>query len=174
MPNYQNGKIYKIHSYQTDDIYIGSTTDTLSRRFSGHKTNAKRNLTVKSKQILEYDDAMITLIENYPCNDKYELEKRERYHIENNNCVNKHVPTRTDKEYKLANKDKIKQQRQQYDFNNRDNKHKYYEDNKDKILNRTKQYKLANKDKIKQTMKIYNKYRNSHFGIICKSYGIFD
>ena len=29
---------------------------------------------------------------------KMQLHKRERYHIENNKCVNKHIPGRTDKE----------------------------------------------------------------------------
>ena len=51
MPNYQNGKIYKIHSYQTDDIYIGSTTNTLSRRFSEHKYRNLKGCGTKSKLI---------------------------------------------------------------------------------------------------------------------------
>ena len=196
MPNYQNGKIYKIHSYRTDDIYIGSTTNTLSRRFSGHKSKNVIGYGTKSYIILEYDDAMITLIENYPCNDKYELEKRERYHIENNNCVNKHIPTRTDKEYYEDNKDKIKQYHKIYNTVNRDKRIKlqtiYNDANKDKFKqyrfdnkDRLKQHRFDNKDRIKQVKKqyyikninnkkIYDCHRNSHFGIICKSYGIFD
>ena len=32
MPDYQKGKIYKIISNETDDVYIGSTTQSLSLR----------------------------------------------------------------------------------------------------------------------------------------------
>ena len=84
MPDYSNGKIYKIHSYQTDLVYYGSTTDTLCRRFSGHKTSMKMGNNTSSKQILEYNDAIITLIELFPCNSRSELESRERFYIENN------------------------------------------------------------------------------------------
>ncbi len=39
MPNYQNGKIYKIWSPQgtEDEIYFGSTCDELYKRKSHHK-----------------------------------------------------------------------------------------------------------------------------------------
>jgi len=190
MPNYQNGKIYKIHSYQTDKIYIGSTTVLLCKRFTNHKTsfNSGRPDT-KSSQIFEYDDVMITLIENYPCDDRNELEKRERYHIENNNCVNKHIPTRTNKEWRLINKDKMKKTSQQYEFNNKHKKKQYRIDNKDKIKEISRQYYKKCKNTIIQknikyaeinkthklnTQKQYDKHRRSHFGIICKSFGIFD
>ena len=37
MPDYNNGKIYKIISSYTDKIYVGSTTEKrLCDRFSGH------------------------------------------------------------------------------------------------------------------------------------------
>ena len=137
MPNYQNGKIYKIHSYQTDKIYIGSTTQPLCKRFTNHKTDLKKNTTVTSKEILKYDDVMITLIETYQCNDKNELEKRERYHIENNNCVNKQIPTRTGKEYRDSNKDMLKQ----YRLDNQDKIKQWEYDNREK---RNYQRRLSN------------------------------
>jgi hypothetical protein len=146
MSKYQNGKIYKIHSYQTDNIYIGSTTDTLSRRFSGHKYAFKNNRNNSSSEILKYDDAMITLIELYPVNLKIELHKRERYHIENHNCINKFLPTRSKQEYREKNKH----------IRNTYNE-KYKKD---------RRYKEANGK--------YKTHVRSHFGIICKSYGIFD
>ena len=40
-----------------------------------------------------------------------ELHKRERYYIENNECVNIRIPTRTKKEYQLENKEDIKKKR---------------------------------------------------------------
>jgi len=179
MPNFQDSKIYKIHSYQTDKIYIGSTTQSLCRRFSNHKSSFKRGSRGSmSKEILKYDDSMITLIESYSCNNKNELEKRERYHIENNNCVNKCIPTRTkkeyDKQYRINNNNKIIK----YRIDNKDKKQqlmiKYRNDNQMKLKDQVRQYQINNKDTIKQYQKQYGKYRNSHFGILCKSYGIFN
>ena len=99
--NYSLGKIYKIVGNQTEDVYIGSTCQKhLSTRLSGHKATyntwlkGKSNYTT-SYELIKYDDVQIILIENCPCNDKYQLEARERHHIENNKCVNKTIPTRT-------------------------------------------------------------------------------
>ena len=140
MPNYQDSKIYKIVSFSTDDVYIGSTCEKyLSNRLGGHRKaynsylNGKHNY-VTSFKLLETDDYDIVLIENYPCNNKQELHSRERYWIENTeNCVNKCVPNRTLKEYREDNKDKFK---------------RYREDNKDKIKRYHDQYYEDNKDKI--------------------------
>lgn len=88
--NYQNGKIYKIVSSQTDKIYFGSTTVGLSNRMSKHRYNAKQNHNISSKEILQYNDARIVLVENYPCNNREELVSREQHYIEQhqNNCCN--------------------------------------------------------------------------------------
>ena len=112
--NYQNGKIYTIRSYQTDDVYYGSTTQPLSKRLSTHKRlyklwlNKKHNY-VTSFEIVKYDDCYIELYENCPCNSKSELEKREGEYIRNNKCVNKYIPCRSKKQYREDNKDNIKQ-----------------------------------------------------------------
>jgi len=37
MPNYANGKIYTIRFHNSNEIYIGSTTQSLAVRFGGHK-----------------------------------------------------------------------------------------------------------------------------------------
>ena len=42
MPDYSKGKIYKITNDLNDDVYIGSTCDTLSRRFSNHKSKSNK------------------------------------------------------------------------------------------------------------------------------------
>jgi hypothetical protein len=46
---------------------------------------------VCSSKILfeKYDDVRIELIEEYPCKNKMQLNKREGYYIRNNDCVNK-------------------------------------------------------------------------------------
>ena len=124
-PNYQNGKIYKIYSYQTDDIYYGSTTQKLCKRMGSHKRNFKYcDMHTSSKQILKYDDAKIELIELFPCNSKEELLKREGHYIRSNKCVNKCIAGRTDKEYNQDNKVKRKKYHDQY---RKDNKNKIKE-----------------------------------------------
>ena len=95
MVNYQNGKIYKIVSQNTDKIYIGSTcVKTLGIRFSHHKTHYdryNRNLSscISSFEILNFPDACIELIETFPCTSKIELLTRETYFIDlyKNICV---------------------------------------------------------------------------------------
>jgi hypothetical protein len=58
-------------------------------------------------KILENNDYSIVLLEDYPCETKDQLLARERYYIENNICVNKIITTRTPKEYREKNKDKL-------------------------------------------------------------------
>lgn len=114
MPNYQNGKIYSLRSYQTDDIYIGSTTQSLALRKGGHQRDYKRYSNgkyhfVTSFNIIKFDDCYIELIEKYSCNSKNELEKREGELIRERDCVNKIVVGRTPKEYKKKYRDENKQ-----------------------------------------------------------------
>ena len=68
---YQRGKIYKVASNKTEDIYIGSTCETLSRRLSQHRQDYKKYLKGKHDyitcwEVLKTDDYFIVLIENYP------------------------------------------------------------------------------------------------------------
>ena len=85
MPNYSEGKIYKIVSEKTSSIYVGSTTQTLKDRFRDHKS-----LDCSSRELLNFDDAKIVLIENYPCESWHELRIREEYHrvLNKEVCVN--------------------------------------------------------------------------------------
>jgi hypothetical protein len=124
MPNYQNGKIYKVVSDNSSDIYIGSTTESLSRRMSGHRKDYNgylkgiRKYISRVKQIFDCEDCHIVLIEEYPCDSKEQLFMRERYHIENMTCVNKCVPIRDIKEQKQLdyqkNKERYKQCAKEY------------------------------------------------------------
>jgi hypothetical protein len=128
--DYKNGKIYTIRSYQTDDIYIGSTTQTLTKRLSTHKgdfkrwKNGKRHYTT-SYEIIKYGDAYIELLELCPCDTKMELCRREGELIRSMDCVNKEIAGRTPKEYYQENKEKIKERNKEYrDDNNEMRKEK--------------------------------------------------
>ena len=153
--SYQNGKIYKLICSETGDIYIGSTTQTLKDRLSGHKTPSN---TCTSKGFI---NPIIVLIKDFPCNTREELEAEERVFVKEVNCVNKQIPGRTNreyrldnkdrlKEYRLDNKDKIKQRNKQYSLKNKDKIKQYYLDNAEKKKENDKQYRLDNAEKIKE------------------------
>jgi hypothetical protein len=106
MPDYQNSKIYKIVCGVTGLQYIGTTTKTtlqfgdkiipaldmvLRKYKSLYKKYYENDLygsNLASFKVLENNSASIELIEDYPCQTKEELFKRERHHIESRDCVN--------------------------------------------------------------------------------------
>jgi hypothetical protein len=164
MPNYQNGKIYAIRSYQTDEIYIGSTTQKLCRRLSKHRSNKKtyeqkgKGSNITSYQILEFNDAYIELIELCPCSTKEELLNREGHFIRSMNCVNKQIAgggtVEWSKNYRVKNKEKIAKKDKAYATKNKDKRKAYSkayrETNKEKISAKDKIYKAENKETIKE------------------------
>jgi len=125
--DYQLGKIYKIYSLNgtVEDVYYGSTIVTLSRRMAKHRVDYKQ---LKNKKgnctscalFDKYDDCIIELVENYPCNSVEELKSREGYYQRNNPCVNKKIEGRT-----------IQQ---------------WYEDNKERLLKKSKELYKKNKE----------------------------
>ncbi len=129
--DYKNGKIYMIRSKCGPEYYIGSTAYiTLSQRFTKHKGYFRENKEkriAKSKILFEkygVENCYIELLEAYPCNSKTELEAREGYyhrkHWQDKNLVNIMMAGRTNKEYYEDNKDIIKEQRKNYRLNNKD------------------------------------------------------
>jgi len=178
--DYQNGKIYSIRSYQTDLIYIGSTTQPLSKRLSTHRGNFncwKNNNYhfVTSFELLKYDDHYIELIENYPCNSKEELERREgELTREFANAVNKVIPGRTKKQYYKDNKECISEYQKQYHNNNKEQllekQKQYYEENKEQLLEYKKQYYEDNKEQILEKQKQYHNNNKEHISEYKKQY----
>ena len=157
MPDYQKGKIYKLWSPQgtEDEIYYGSTINELRYRKQGHKYKSSL---CKSKTLFEkYDDVRIELIEEYPCNSKAELEKKEGEYIRNNKCLNKVIPDRTIKEWREDNKEKLTEYNKEYYENNKQSileyHKKYNENNKEKLT----EYRENNKEKIAEYNKKYYK-----------------
>jgi hypothetical protein len=109
MPDYNKGKIYVIRSKHTDKVYVGSTTKRwLSDRMSHHRyCFRQKNSGTSSKEILQYDDAYIELLELFPCSTKQELFKRENIWIIKLNSVNKQSATGFDRNtYYKKNKHK--------------------------------------------------------------------
>ena len=85
-------KIYKIVSLNNPElVYYGHTCQTLARRFATHKAPSNG---ATSKLIIEKGDAIILLVEDYPCETENQARAREAYYILDNDCVNKYVPGR--------------------------------------------------------------------------------
>ena len=145
MPDYKKSKIYKIVCDTSGEVYYGSTIQSLSMRLTGHRQDAKRHY-CSSKQIIDRGNYSIVLVEEYPCENKEQLCRRERYYIENNVCVNKEIPTRTMKEYREDNKEKIKEISREYREDNKERIKEWQENNKEKI----KEYRVVNKERINQ------------------------
>lgn len=135
--------------YCIEDIndlkYVGSTKQTLNRRLTGHRCSK----TCSSSKLNLYNSIIYPLEE---CEES-ERKERERYWINKIDCVNEkklnyswgqyYINNRLNelkrqKEYKLKNKDKIREYHKQYDK-------KYRLKNKDKIKEYQKQYRLKNK-----------------------------
>jgi hypothetical protein len=122
MVNYQSAKIYKITGGGL--TYIGSTTVSLSQRLAHHKSDlkrfkeGKRKYGVTSFKVLEYPDYAISLIEKYPCEDNEELQARERYWIENTDCVNRFIPNRSKAEHYQDNKEVLSEKHRIYRMEN--------------------------------------------------------
>ena len=105
MPDYSKAKIYKITSPHTNEIYIGSTIQLLTKRKASHVSKFKNHILGKypyttSFKLIELGDIDICLLEEYPCENKEQLHARERYYVDNNACVNKDKSYRTNPDYK--------------------------------------------------------------------------
>lgn len=178
MDRYKNGKIYKIVCNKTGLCYIGSTCEpTLALRLAKHRSNYKTYINgngnyISSYQVLENNDYSIVLLESIECNSKDELLARERFYIENTECVNmrKRPFVSEDenneriKKYRETNKDSIIS----YKVINRDHIKnswkKYYDKNKDRLKDSGKDYYHTNKDKLneKYDCKCGGKYTFQH------------
>ena len=106
-----------------------------------------------SSKIIEDEDYDIILLENYPCESKDELHKRERYFIESLDCINKAVPTRSLQEYYKDKKQELSEKGKKYRETNKDiikvKLQHYAQENKEKLKNYNSNYLEMNKQQIK-------------------------
>ncbi len=79
MPNYANSKIYSIRCYNdTSLVYVGSTTQKLSKRWGDHKHDWRTgNHFPFHKVITDINDWYIQLEEECPCENNEQLLKKE-------------------------------------------------------------------------------------------------
>ena len=180
--DYSNTIIYKLccKDINITDIYIGHTTD-MRRRKNCHKSDCenknKRSYNLNVYQFIRdngnWDNWDMIEVERYEAIDGYDARKRERYWVQELKAtLNSCIPTRTQKEYKENNKEKIKELNKKWLENNKEiiaekNKEyrknnlekikekdkKYYENNKEKVSIKKKEYKENNKGKISEKTK---------------------
>ncbi len=156
MPDYTKGKIYSVRSHQTNEIYIGSTISPLSKRMGQHRE--KYNKWKRGEyhyftcfKLIELGDAYISLIEEYPCENKEQLERREGEIMRATpNYINKLIAGRTYDEYYEENADRIKKRCNEYRLKNheiiKEKKKQYYEKNKVQILENKREKRALQKN----------------------------
>jgi hypothetical protein len=168
MPDYSNGKIYKIVCNITGDIYIGSTCEPiLARRLAGHVSTYKSYLNGKGNNITSFKiiangNYDIVLIELFPCDTKDQLHARESHYTQTIQCVNRIKnqglcnalggKNSYDKFYRDDHKEQIKQ----YTFDNKERKKQYDVTNQEHI--RTQQKTVL----ICQCGSLYTRCNKSH------------
>jgi len=161
MPDFKQGKIYCLRSHQTGDIYIGSTCQPLPKRKGDHRgkyklwKNGKYHY-VASFELIKYDDCYIELLEECPCDNRNQLERREGQLIREMDCVNKYVAGRSKKEYDEEHKEQIKKYREEHKEQIKEYKKKYREEHKEQIKEYKKKYNEENKEEIKEYQKEYH------------------
>jgi group I intron endonuclease len=135
MPDYSKGKIYTIRCYENPSIiYVGSTTQQLSQRWTDHKSRCNNEeskeynrILYKKMRELGQDNFYIELYEYYPCEKKDQLNKKEGQVMrETHSTLNQLVAGRTNQEYRNENKEKIKNLSKTYTENNKEKIKEYH------------------------------------------------
>lgn len=167
-PRYKNGKIYKLVCDATPIVYYGSTIKSLPQRLAKHNSGSN---TCGSKELFDAGNVSIELVEEYPCNNKYELESRERFYIEFmlNNFThriicNERIPTRTKEEWYQDNKEHVNEQNRKWHKDHTEQVHKYkrqyYQNNREFLNEKQKKYAQYNRESL-------NEKRSEKFNCDC-------
>ena len=129
MPDYSQGKIYRVIVPGCEQVYIGSTTKGLGTRLCNHRAHYKffkdgKGHYLSVFKIFELGEPIIELVENFPCATKQELTAREDDIIKaTDNCINRWGATK-----------------------NPDYHKEWYERNKERVLAQTKAYQATHKE----------------------------
>ena len=151
MPDYQKGKIYRILQDNDKTVYIGSTTQPLSARMSGHRRRIKQKPHFKLYKLMAevgVERFTIELVADFPCERREQLCAEEGRHIRLNNTVgagaNNNVAGRTLETYREDNAAALAASTKTY-----------RDANKEAITASNKSYRESNKEAIAARMKAY-------------------
>jgi group I intron endonuclease len=160
---YANGKIYRLVNSIDGEEYVGSSCTSLAKRLHAHRKVAKKQgerRVYKHLNEIGFENVSIVLVEEYPCDNKMELERRERYWIEQlKPTLNTAVPTRTVKEWYAENADKVRESIAKYITKNankvRERQAKYRAENAKKERDRQAIYRAENTEKVRERLAKY-------------------
>ena len=121
---YHNSKIYSIRNTVNSEIYIGSTTSSLSKRMVKHRCDAKQRPYISTFYTYMSENGIenfyIELVEEYKCENIEQLRKREGEITREIGTLNERIEGRTQEEHKeyrkvwkRNNRDKINEQRRE-------------------------------------------------------------
>jgi len=137
------GLVYKITNSDESIVYIGSTTESITRRFNRHRYGYEQWISGKADRCHSMiyhsfrdhgiDNFSIHLISEHEIETSRQLCEFEQLVIDRTSCVNKTAAYRTKEQHR-----EMVQQRYQRD--------------KGQILEKTRQYSIVNKEKIKARM----------------------
>jgi len=150
----KTGYIYCIRSFQTENIYIGSTFQRLSKRFYEHKQqykyykNNNASNYCSSYKMLDYNDAYIELLKEVQVNNRQELYKHEGDEQRKNKNI-------------LINCFQANPTAEERKAQRRKSKLKHKEKNKEKVKEYNKKYRKENKDYYKDYSKKYVQVRKN-------------
>jgi hypothetical protein len=158
------GIIYKISSSKGDNVYYGSTTQTLESRFSQHCSEYKLSRVRCSSSVLfeEYgiDNCIVEKVEEVTIQ---LLPERERYWIESDaNCVNIKRPCRSEeekkeysREWREEHKEEMKEYSRDYGREWREQNKEYSREWRKQNKEKMKEYNEKNKEKMKEYQRLY-------------------
>ena len=166
MRDYKQGKIYTIRcKYDDSLIYVGSTVERLCVRMARHRCKSKRDesmhyLLYQEVNKTNWDDWFMELYQDYPCESKEQLNKREGQIIREIGTLNKQIAGRSQQEYYRENFERWQQYHKQYNHDNAEKrieyKKQYYIDNIDYFREKHKQYRQDNFEKLREKRKHYD------------------
>lgn len=180
MPNYSKTLIYQIRCKDESikEKYIGHTTDFQYRIKDHYKRceggKGKRNFKVYDfiRNNGGWDNWIIEIILEYPCETKNEAKLKEREYIEalGDNALNMCIPMRTASEWYYDNRDRVLQSQKEYQKNNKEKVANYPCNTKEAMSNRNKEYRAENRDKLVEYNRKYNEENKEILRIKKKEY----
>jgi len=162
--DYSKGFIYKIvcNDITIPNTYTGSSVDWVKRK-ANHKSCCNNTESLAHNKYLykfirengNWENWKMVKVCDYACETKFQLESEERKYMELfKSDLNKNIPTRTQKEYRLNNKDHLDLMTKMYCEENKEEinaKRKLYRETNAELLNeKQKTYYLNNIKKIKE------------------------
>lgn len=143
---YLNGKIYLIKSLLNPSrVYVGSTCKMLSFRWANHVLALGKSMTSVDKEANgDWGNWCIELHELFPCDCKMMLKRREGEIIKQIGTINQRIAgtpkLESQRNYYEKNKDIINQKKEERkERNGMSDFQIYYENNRDKCINRGKE-----------------------------------